>query len=205
MGAQRGTVPTVIGVAHSARPVLSVTSATLVPGPPIATARFVGIARHMRRVAAVCLAIGPVACLASPPPPGGEGGGPDAAPVFSVCGNAQIDVAYMSRFTIDPDSYGRVGLDRIGLVINSGAGLLDLSSLEVLGASVDDDYSTLTFEAYDNQGPPVEPGEARGELRSSGRDMVLAQVEEDWTDPYSPEISGMLITARSQGELRGTL
>lgn len=157
----------------------------------------------MRRVAVLCLAIGPVACLASPPPPAGEG--PDAAPVFSACGNAQIDVAYMSRFTIDPDSYGRVGLDRIGLLINSGAGLLDLSSLEVVGASVDDDYSTLTFEAYDNQGPPVEPGEARGELRSSGRDMVLAQLEEDWTDPYSPEISGMLITARSQGEIRGTV
>lgn len=143
------------------------------------------------------------ACLAVPPD-ADDIAAADAAAPLSACGAAQVDVAYMSRFAVDPDRYGRAELDRVGLVINSGAGLLDLAGLEVLDASVDDDLSSLVFVVNDGDGA-LPPGEARGELSTAGRDMVLARLTESWTDQSAPDLSGLLITARTQGDLHGSV
>jgi hypothetical protein len=157
----------------------------------------------MRLMGLVCLPVALVACLAAPPPPEADA---DAAPATSLCGNARVDVAYMSRFLVDPDNYGRAALDRVAVIINSGAGLLDLGALEVIDATIDDPESELSFIASKGDGrSPVEPGEARGELSSSGRDMVLARLSEEWTDPEAPELSGQITTTRSRGELHGNV
>jgi hypothetical protein len=143
------------------------------------------------------------ACLAAPPD-AGDDLAPDAAPPLSACGSARVDIAYMSRFWVDPDGYGNASLDRVGLVINSGAGLIDLAGLEVLDATVDDSESSLVFAASDGGGA-LPPGEARGKLSMDGRDMVLDRLSETWTDPDAPDLSGLLFTSRSQGDLHGTV
>lgn len=110
----------------------------------------------------------------------------------------------MSRFAVDPDGEGRAGLDRVGLIINGGVGALDLGQLQVLAATVDDGRSSLAFEASQSGGP-LQPGEARGELASQGRDMVLARLTEEWSDPNAPELNWFLTTSQSRGELHGNV
>ncbi len=145
------------------------------------------------------------ACLDAPlDADDGSADGADGGAPVSACGAARVDVAYMSRFSVDPDGYGQAGLDRLGLVINSGAGLLDLAGLQVLAASIDDDQSSLVFTASDGGGA-LPPGEARGELGMEGRDMVLERLSESWTDPDAPDLGGVLTTNRSQGELHGNV
>ena len=143
-------------------------------------------------------------CLATPPESTGESEG-DGGLLASTCGNARMDIAYVSRFAIDPDEYGYVEMKRMGLVINSGYGLLDPGALEVIDTHIDDDLSVMSFGAFQRDGAPIEPGEARGELSSDGRDMVLAQLSEEWTNTEAPEISGALATTHSSGTLHGAV
>ncbi len=146
-------------------------------------------------------------CLATPPESTGEPGESegDGGLLASACGNASMDIAYVSRFAVDPDGYGYVDMKRMGLVINSGEGLLDPGALEVIDTDIDDDLSVMSFGAFERDGAPIEPGEARGELSSDGRDMVLAQLSEQWTNTDAPEISGALATTHSSGTLHGAV
>lgn len=173
---------------------------------PLHNAALVRGAGSIRVVAAIHLLAGSSGCLDAPPEAPSDPGGPDGGgTLVSVCGNSRVDVAYVSRFTVDPDAYGYAEMVSVGLVINSGAGFLDVAALEVLDAYAADDLSVLAFAAFDRGGPPIEPGEARGELSASGRDMVLATLSEDWTDPNAPELSGALSTVRTAGTLQGTV
>lgn len=191
-------------VAPSVADVVSLTSATSPRGPVIAAAAIVRIAGAIRLLVVVCLPIAADGCLDAPPDPSEDGVLPDGSPV-SACGNSRLDIAYMSRFAVDPDGYGRAGLNLVAVVINSGAGPLDVTALEVLQTSIDDDQSVLSFGAYDRGDSPIEPGEAHGQLSSNGRDMVMSHVLESWTDPNAPELSGMLTTSRDHGQLHGSV
>jgi hypothetical protein len=173
------------------------------PWPAHCTRRCLLGGRATGRLRLVCLPAALVGCLEAPPPPEADA---DAATATSMCGNARVDVAYMSRFLVDPDSYGRASIDRVAVIINSGLGLLDLAALEVIDASIEETDGELSFFASSGSGQtPVQPGEARGELSSWGRDMVLARLSEDWTDPDAPELGGMITTTRSRGELHGSV
>lgn len=123
-------------------------------------------------------------CLSVPPPPEAE----DDVTAGPCVPGSQLDLAYVSEIEVGPDAAGDLLLTGLALVINPGIDTLIVSGAR-FAEPTSEDHGVSADVAFDGSaGLVLHPGEAKGALGAGAAEVVLAEVNEEWTDPSSPTL-----------------